>query len=82
MVENRNYFYQLIVFSAIGLFGVKMYVKGVGMTKFGVHAETTQELCYEAIIEALSDADMPITDIDEIIISKGDLIKLQKKLRR
>jgi len=60
------------VFSAIGLLSVKMYVKGVGMTKFGVHAETTQELCYEAIMGALYDADMPITDIDEIIISKGD----------
>ena len=42
------------------------------MTKFGVHVKTTQELCYEAIMEALDDADMPLVDIDEIIISKGD----------
>ncbi|MAE43074.1 acetyl-CoA acetyltransferase [Candidatus Woesearchaeota archaeon] len=49
-----------------------MYIKGVGMTKFGVHVKTTQELCYEAIMEALDDADMPLVDIDEIIISKGD----------
>src|SRR3989344_1765019 len=49
-----------------------MYIKGVGMTKFGVHAETTQELCYEAISDALEDADMPLEEIDEIIIAKGD----------
>ena len=49
-----------------------MYVKGVGMTKFGVHTKTTQELCYEAISESLEDADMNIEDIDEIIISKAD----------
>ena len=49
-----------------------MYIKGAGMTKFGIHAETTHELCYEAIMEALEDADMPLSEIDEIIISKGD----------
>ncbi len=49
-----------------------MYVKGVGMTKFGVHTKTTQELCYEAISEALEDAEMPLEEIDEIITSKGD----------
>ena len=48
------------------------YIKGVGMTKFGIHAETTQELCYEAIMEALDDANMPLSEIDEIIIAKGD----------
>src|SRR3989338_5517448 len=49
-----------------------MYIKGVGMTKFGVHTKTTQELCYEAISEALEDADMRLEEIDEIITSKGD----------
>jgi len=49
-----------------------MYVKGAGMTKFGVHTKTSQELCYEAIMEALNNADMSISEIDEIIISKGD----------
>ena len=49
-----------------------MYIKGVGMTKFGIHAETTHELCYEAVMEALEDANMPLSEIDEIIISKGD----------
>ena len=45
-----------------------MYVKGVGMTKFGTHTETTHEMCYEAIMETLDDADMSLSDIDEIII--------------
>src|SRR3989338_7493749 len=49
-----------------------MYVKGVGMTKFGIHTKTTHELCYEAIMEALDDANMPLTEIDEIIVAKGD----------
>ena len=42
------------------------------MTKFGIHTKTTQELCYEAISEALEDAEMPLEEIDEIIIAKGD----------
>jgi len=49
-----------------------MYVKGVGMTRFGAHTDTTHEMCYEAIMEALDEAHMPISDIDEIIISRGD----------
>jgi acetyl-CoA C-acetyltransferase len=48
------------------------YIKGVGMTRFGVHVKTTQELCYDAIMEALDDADMSLSEIDEIIIAKGD----------
>ena len=49
-----------------------MYIKGAGMTKFGIHPTTTQELCYECIMDALDDAEMSLLDIDEIIISKGD----------
>jgi acetyl-CoA C-acetyltransferase len=49
-----------------------MYIKGVGMTKFGVHLKTSQELCYEAIMEALEDASMSLNEIDEIIIAKAD----------
>src|SRR3989338_639273 len=49
-----------------------MYIKGVGMTRFGIHSKTSQELCYEAVMEALEDADMSIKDMDEIIVSKAD----------
>ena len=52
-----------------------MYVKGVGMTKFAAHSASSQELCYEAVMEALEDANMSISDIDEIILSKGDSVK-------
>ncbi|MEK6875998.1 MAG: hypothetical protein AABX63_01185 [Nanoarchaeota archaeon] len=51
-----------------------MYIKGVGMTKFGVHAQTSQELAYEAVMEALEDAQMSILEIDEIVLSKCDSI--------
>ena len=51
-----------------------MYVKGVGMTRFGVHSKTSQELAYEAIMEALDDAQMGISEVDEIVMSKGDSI--------
>src|SRR3989338_8397531 len=51
-----------------------MYVKGVGMTKFGSHSETSQELCYEAIMDALEDAEMQLPDIDVIIMSRSDSI--------
>ena len=50
------------------------YIKGVGMTRFAVHSSTSQELCYEAVTDALEDANMSISDIDEIIFSKGDSI--------
>ncbi len=49
-----------------------MYIKGVGMTRFGIHTKTTHELCYDAIMEALEDSNTPLSEIDEIIISKGD----------
>ena len=51
-----------------------MYIKGVGMTKFGVHTKTSQEFAYEAVMEALEDANMQLSEIDEIILSKGDSI--------
>ncbi len=51
-----------------------MYIKGVGMTRFGVHSKTSQELAYEAVIEALDDAEIGISEVDEIVLSKGDSI--------
>jgi len=52
----------------------KTYVKGVGMTRFGTNDKTSQELCYDAAIEALESADMSLEEIDEIIISKGESV--------
>jgi len=49
-----------------------MYIKGVGMTKFGVQTDSSQGLIYEATLEALDDADFKIEDIDAIVVSNVD----------
>ena len=49
-----------------------MYIKGVGMTKFGVEDRTTQEMAYEAALEALDDADMSIDDVNAVVVSNED----------
>ena len=46
-----------------------MYIKGVGMTKFGAQTNPSQELVYEAVMESLSDANIGIEDIDAISVS-------------
>ena len=46
-----------------------MYIKGVGMTKFGVSSKFSHQLAYEATQEALKDADMSFNDIDAIVCS-------------
>ena len=49
-----------------------MYIKGVGMTNFGSQTDTSQELVYQAVLEALDDADFKIDDIDAIVVSAVD----------
>ncbi|MBI2656797.1 thiolase family protein, partial [Candidatus Woesearchaeota archaeon] len=49
-----------------------MYIKGVGMTKFGAQTCPSQELVYEATLEALDDAEFKIEDIDAIVVSSID----------
>ncbi|MBI2124250.1 hypothetical protein HYT92_00505, partial [Candidatus Pacearchaeota archaeon] len=49
-----------------------MYIKGVGMTNFGIQTSTSQELAYEAMIEALDDAGSDIEDIDAVVVSSMD----------
>ena len=49
-----------------------MYIKGVGMTKFGSQTCTSQELVYEATLEALEDADFKMEDIDAVVVSAID----------
>ena len=46
-----------------------MFVKGVGMTKFGMQDEPTNHMIYEAAFEALNDAEMSMSDIDAIVVS-------------
>jgi len=49
-----------------------MYVKGVGMTKFGAQAESSQEMVYEATLEAIDDASSRIEEIDAVVVSSTD----------
>ena len=42
-----------------------MYVKGVGMTKFGISDKFSHQMAYEATLEALNDADMKFDEIDD-----------------
>ena len=43
------------------------------MTKFDVKDRSTQEMVYEAALEALYDADMGIDDINAIIMASMDI---------
>jgi acetyl-CoA C-acetyltransferase len=47
----------------------KMYVKGVGMTRFDYSQKYWWQLAYEAAIEALKDAKMDISSIDAIVFT-------------
>src|SRR3989344_6593516 len=59
-----------------------MYVKGVGMTKFGIQeASSSQELVHEAAMEALNDAQMPMEDIDAMVVSAIDTISNGERQR-
>ena len=44
-----------------------MYIKGAGMTKFGVSDKHSWQLAYQATIDALNDADMKFKDVDAIV---------------
>ena len=43
------------------------------MTKFGVEDKSTQEMVYEAALEALDEADMSIDDINAVIMASMDI---------
>jgi acetyl-CoA C-acetyltransferase len=46
-----------------------MYIKGVGMTKFDYSQKPWWQFCYEAVMEALEDSKMKISDIDAIVFT-------------
>jgi len=47
----------------------KVYIKGVGMTKFDYTQKFWWQFAYEAALEALENAKMKISDIDAILLS-------------
>ncbi len=46
-----------------------MYIKGTGMTRFGVSEKHSWQLAYQATLEAMDDADMNFKDIDAVVCS-------------
>jgi acetyl-CoA C-acetyltransferase len=48
---------------------VKVYIKGVGMTKFDYTQKFWWQFAYEAALDALENAKMKISDIDAILLS-------------
>lgn len=46
-----------------------MFINGVGRTKFGALTKTISELTYEAMLNAIEDSPLEITDIDAIFVS-------------
>ncbi len=51
---------------------MQRYVKGVGMTKFGVHDSSTHSMAHEAISNALKDSNISLNDIDAAVVSTVD----------
>ena len=46
-----------------------MFINGIGRTKFGTLSKTISELTYEAMLNAVEDSPLEITDIDAIFVS-------------
>src|SRR3989338_2024325 len=58
-----------------------MYIKGVGMTKFGIQEDATSHMVYEATFDALNDADMSMNEIDVIVLSNNDILSNGERQR-
>jgi acetyl-CoA C-acetyltransferase len=58
-----------------------MFIKGVGMTKFGAQTDSSQELAYQSTMDALSDADLSMEDIDAVVSSTVDSISNGERQR-
>ncbi|MBI3026830.1 thiolase family protein [Candidatus Woesearchaeota archaeon] len=46
-----------------------IFVKGVGMTRFGTQEDASYHMAYESVMEALNDADMTMNEIDAVFVS-------------
>ena len=58
-----------------------MFVKGVGMTKFGTGNRSSQEMIYEAAFEALQDAGMSMKDIEGVVVTNMDFFSNGERQR-
>ena len=51
-----------------------MYIKGVGMTNFGIQQEPSSHMVYEASLDALNDANISMNDVDLIVVSSIEMM--------
>ncbi|MBI2557939.1 hypothetical protein HYW20_01345 [Candidatus Woesearchaeota archaeon] len=51
-----------------------MYIKGVGMTRFGLQQDISSHMIYEATMEALDDAEMSMDNVDAVVVSSIELM--------
>ncbi len=58
-----------------------MFIKGVGMTKFGVQEDASSHMIYEATLEALNDTNLSMENIDAIVISNMDILSNGERQR-
>ncbi|MBI2124819.1 hypothetical protein HYT92_03435, partial [Candidatus Pacearchaeota archaeon] len=58
-----------------------MFIKGVGMTKFGIQEDASVHMVYEASIEALDDADMSMEAVEAIVVSNNDVMSNGERQR-
>jgi acetyl-CoA C-acetyltransferase len=50
-----------------------MYIKGIGMTNFGLQDDSSNKMVYDASLESLEDADMSMNEVDAVVMSTIDL---------
>jgi len=58
-----------------------MFIKGVGMTNFGIQDNSSNHMVYESTMEALDDADMSMNDVDAIVLSNNDILSNGERQR-
>src|SRR3989344_3632891 len=58
-----------------------MYIKGVGMTKFGIQESASSELVQEAAMDALDDSGISMNDVDAIVLSNTDILSNGERQR-
>src|SRR3989344_6871373 len=51
-----------------------MYIKGVGMTNFGIQQEPSSHMVYEASLDALNDSGISMSDVDAIVVSSIEVM--------
>ncbi|MBI1935216.1 thiolase family protein, partial [Candidatus Woesearchaeota archaeon] len=58
-----------------------MFIKGVGMTKFGMQDDKSPHMVYESVMEALDDSEISMNDIDAVVISNNDILSNGERQR-